>query len=252
MRKRGYGVLNYLFMGLSVVFLVCIVAFLVERLKECSVKATVLKATASLFFVILGCVALAIKPENFNYGILFIIGMVFCTVGDIWLDLKYVHKEFDEQYTFVGIGSFLVSHAFYVVGILVAYPEFVPWQIALAIFSATAIAVVERLISKKTGFEYGKLKNLTFVYSIVIMLTVTFSLNGMNAFGWLPMLGGAEMPDVLPRFVTMNIGTLVFALSDLALSIAFFKKGGNTKANVIWVHTTYYLAQFLLVISILM
>ena len=244
--------LNYLFVGLSVVFLVCVVFFLVERIKECSVKATVLKATSSLFFVVLGCVALAVKPENFKYGILFVIGMVFCAVGDIWLDLKYVHKEFDEQYTFVGIGSFLVSHAFYAGGILLAYPEYISWQIALAIFSAFAVSIIERLISKKTGFEYGKLKNLTFVYSIVIMLTVTFSLNGMNAFGWLPMLSGAEMPDVLPRFVTMFVGTLVFALSDLALSIAFFKKGGNTKANVIWVHVTYYIAQFLLVLSILM
>lgn len=244
--------LNYLFVGLSVAFLISVINFLVERLKECSVKATVLKAISSLFFVILACVALAIKPENFNYGILFIIGMVFCTVGDIWLDLKYVHKEYDEPYTFVGIGSFLISHIFYVIGILIAYPEYIPWQIALAIFSAFTIAFVERLISKKTGFEYGKLKRLTFVYSIVIMLTVTFTLNGMNAFGWLPMIGGAPMPAILPRFVTMNIGTLIFALSDLALSIAFFKQGGNTKANVIWVHISYYVAQYLLAVSILL
>lgn len=65
---------------------------------------------------------------------------------------------------------------------------------------------------------------MTFVYSIVIMLTVTFALNGVNAFGWLPVLGGAEMPQVMPRFLCMNIGTVIFALSDLALSIAFFKK----------------------------
>lgn len=244
--------LNGLFIGLSVAFLISVMVFLVERLKKCSVKATVLKATSSLFFVILACVAVLIKPENAGYGIMFIIGMVLCTIGDIWLDLKYVHKEYDEQYTFVGIGSFMVSHVFYLVGILLAYPEFIGWQVALAIFSASTIAIVERFISNKTGFEYGKFKGLTFVYSIVIMLTVTFSLNGMNAFGWLPMLGGAEMPDVLPRFVTMNVGTLIFALSDLALSIAFFKKNGNTKANVIWVHITYYLAQFLLALSILM
>lgn len=243
---------NYLFIGLSVAFLVCVAVFLVERLKKCSVKAVVLKATSSLFFVVLGCVAIAVKPENFNYGIIFVIGMVFCAVGDIWLDLKYVHKEYDEPYTFAGISSFMVSHVFYVIGILAAYPEYIPWQIALAIFSALSVSLIERLISKKTGFEYGKLKWLTFVYSIVIMLTVTFSLNGMNAFGWLPMIGGSPVPEALPRFVTMNVGTLVFALSDLALSIAFFKKDGNTKANVIWVHITYYLAQYLLVLSILM
>ena len=246
------NLLNGLFIGVSVAFLICVVVFLVERLKACSVKATVLKATSSLLFVILACVAVLIKPENSGYGMMFIIGMVLCTIGDIWLDLKYVHKEYDEQYTFVGIGSFMVSHIFYLIGILLAYPEFIGWQVALAIFSALSVSVIERLVSKKTGFEYGKFKGLTFVYSIVIMLTVTFALNAVNAFGWLPVLGGSEMPAVMPRFLCMNMGTVIFALSDLSLSIAFFRKGGNTKLNVVIIHVTYYIAQFLLALSILM
>ena len=102
--------MNGLFIGLSVVFVISIIIFLVERLKECSVKATVLKATSSLLFVVLACVAVLIKPENSGYGMMFIIGMVLCTIGDIWLDLKYVHKEYDEQYTFVGIGSFMIGY----------------------------------------------------------------------------------------------------------------------------------------------
>lgn len=244
--------LNAIFIALSVAFIVSVIAFIVVRVRQGGIKAVFLKTLSSLLFTVSACVAVLIKPENQNYGILFIIGMVFCIVGDIWLDLKYVHKDYDEPYTFIGILSFMISHIFYVTGILVAYPEYIPWQIALAIFSALFISVVERIISIKTGFEYGKFKWLTFVYSIVIMLTVTFSLNGMNAFGWLPVLGGEPMPDVLPRFVTMNIGTLIFALSDLSLSIAFFKKGGNTKLNVIIIHITYYIAQYLLTISILM
>ena len=244
--------LNVIFTGLTAVFVISIIIFLVERLKGCSVKATVLKATSSLLFVVLACVAVLIKPENSDYGMMFIIGMVLCTVGDIWLDLKYVHKEYDEQYTFVGIGSFMISHIFYLAGILLAYPEFIDWQVALAIFSALSVSVIERLVSKKTGFEYGKFKTLTFVYSVVIMLTVTFALNAVNAFGWLPVLGGAEMPAVMPRFLCMNMGTVIFALSDLSLSIAFFRKGGNTKLNVVVIHVTYYLAQFLLALSILM
>ena len=244
--------LNVIFTGLTAVFVISIIIFLVERLKGCSVKATVLKATSSLLFVVLACVAVLIKPEISGYGMMFIIGMVLCTIGDIWLDLKYVHKEYDEQYTFGGIGSFMISHIFYLAGILLAYPEFIGWQVALAIFSALSVSVIERLVSKKTGFEYGKFKTLTFVYSVVIMLTVTFALNAVNAFGWLPVLGGAEMPAVMPRFLCMNMGTVIFALSDLSLSIAFFRKGGNTKLNVVVIHVTYYLAQFLLVLSILM
>lgn len=244
--------LKGLFIALTVAFIVCVVAFLFVRIKQGGVKAVFLKTTASLLFVLCACTALSIKPENYRYGMFFLIGMVFCVIGDIWLDLKYVHKDFDEPYTFTGIASFMISHVFYVIGILAAYPEFIPWQIALAIFSALSVSVIERLISKKTGFDYGKFNVLTFVYSVVIMLTVTFALNAVNAFGWLPILGGAEMPQIMPRFLAMNMGTVIFALSDLALSIAFFKKGGNTKINVILIHVTYYVAQYLLVLSILM
>ncbi len=244
--------LNGLFVALSVAYVVCVIAFLVVRVKKTDFKAVMLKATSSLFFVIIACVALAIKPENFKYGIFLLIGMFFCVIGDIWLDLKYVHKEYDEPYTFTGIASFMVSHIFYVVGILLAYPEYIPWQIALAIFSALSVSVIERLISKKTGFEYGKLKGLTFVYSIVIMLTVTFALNAVNAFGWLPVLAGNTMPEIMPKFLCMNMGTVIFALSDLSLSIAFFRKGGNTKLNVVVIHVTYYIAQYLLALSIIL
>lgn len=244
--------LNGLFIASSVALLLCVIAFLVVRVKQCTVNGVFLKAISSLMFIVTACAAIAIKPENMRYGILFVIGMVFCAVGDIWLDLKYVHKEYDEPYTFAGIASFMISHIFYLIGILMAYPEFIGWQVALAIFSALSVSVIERLVSKKIGFDYGKLKGLTFVYSIVIMLTVTFALNGVNAFGWLPLLGGSERPDIMPRFLAMNMGTVIFALSDLSLSIAFFKKGGNTKLNVIIIHITYYIAQYLLALSILM
>lgn len=40
--------LNGLFIGISVAFLVLVIVFLAERLKQCSLKATVLKATSSL------------------------------------------------------------------------------------------------------------------------------------------------------------------------------------------------------------
>ena len=244
--------LNGLFIALTIAYVICVVAFMVVRVKRTDVKAVILKTISSLFFVIIACVALAIKPENFKYGIFILIGMIFCVVGDMWLDLKYVHKEYDEPYTFIGIFSFMVSHVFYLVAILLAYPEFITWQVALAIFSALSVSVIERLISNKTGFEYGKLKWLTFVYSIVIMLTVTFALNAVNAFGWLPVLAGAEMPEIMPKFLAMNMGTVIFALSDLSLSMAFFRKGGNTKANVVVTHITYYLAQFLLALSIIL
>ena len=109
----------------------------------------------------------------------------------------------------------------------------------------------KNILGRKKEYNYGKFNGLVFVYSIVTMFIVTLCLNARNCFVFLPMLQGADSPEFFGKFVLMTAATVLFALSDLALSIAFFKKNGNTKANVIWVHITYYLAQFLLALSIL-
>jgi hypothetical protein len=138
------------------------------------------------------------------------------------------------------------------VGILAAYPEYIGWQIALAIFSAVSVTLVVHLASKKMEFNYGKFNLLTLIYSFVTMLTVTFALNAVNAFGWLPILAGAQMPEIMPKLLCMNMGTVMFALSDLVLSFVFFKKGGNTSRNVVLNHSVYFTSQFILALSILM
>lgn len=245
-------ILNYLYYVLIVAFIVSVISFLVVRVKIGGIKALFLKTTASVLFVLSSFVALSIRPENYYYGVFIVIGLVFGMLGDIWLDLKYVHKEFDEPYTYAGMISFLVGHIFCVVGILAAYKEFVPWQIAFAVFNAVLVTVISRVLSKKTGINYGKFSLIIFVYSTVTLLTVTFSLNALNCFGILPMLNGEDTLDVLPRYATMFLGTIMFALSDLVLSFIFFKKGGNTSRNVILNHSVYFTSQFILALSILM
>ncbi len=244
--------LNIVYLALLIAFIVFVIAFLVVRVKQGGVKALFLKTISAVLFILSSFVALSIKPENYYYGVFIVIGLVFGMLGDMWLDLKFVHRDFDEPYTFAGMISFLIGHIFYVVGILAAYPEYIGWQIALAIFSAVAVTLIVRALSKKMGFDYGKFNLLTLVYSIVTMLTVTFALNAVNAFGWLPILSGAQMPEIMPKLLCMNMGTVMFALSDLVLSFVFFKKGGNTSRNVVLNHSVYFTSQFILALSILM
>ncbi len=244
--------LNIVYLALLIAFIVFVIAFLVVRVKQGGVKALFLKTISAVLFILSSFVALSIKPENYYYGVFIVIGLVFGMLGDMWLDLKFVHRDFDEPYTFAGMISFLIGHIFYVVGILAAYPEYIGWQIALAIFSAVAVTLIVRALSKKMGFDYGKFNLLTLVYSIVTMLTVTFALNAVNAFGWLPILSGSQMPEIMPKLLCMNMGTVMFALSDLVLSFVFFKKGGNTSRNVVLNHSVYFTSQFILALSILM
>lgn len=237
---------------MSAVYFLLVIAFLIVRVRQGGVKALVLKTLSSITFIILGIIALSMSFENFSYGIFIVIGLFFGMLGDIFLDLKYVHKKYDEKYTFAGMISFLIGHLFYIVGILATYIEYVLWQIAFAILCATIISAISHFSSKKAGMNYGKFEILAFIYGTVTMITVTLSLNAMNMFGWLPVINGEPTPENLPRYIVMFVGTLLFALSDLVLSFVFFKEGENKSRNVILNHTLYYTSQFVLVLSILM
>ena len=238
--------------GLIGLYVLLVVGFLVTRVREGGVKALFLKASASLTFVMCAITALLMAPENNRYGILIVIGMMFGVLGDIWLDLKYVQKEHEEAYTFAGMITFLIGHLFYIAGILSVYPEFVPWQICLAVFSAVGVTVLTRILGRNKEYNYGKVNGLVFVYSIVTMLIVTLCLNARNCFVFLPMLQGADAPEYFWKFVLMTAATVLFALSDLVLSYIYFLKDGNTSKNVVINHSLYYVAQLILALSICM
>lgn len=46
------------------------------------------------------------------------------------------------------------------------------------------------------------------------------------------------------QWILMSAGGLLFAFSGAVLSNMYFKEGGNTKANIIINHVSYYAAQF--------
>lgn len=236
----------------SVIYFLLVIAFLIVRVRQGGVKALVLKALSSITFIVLGRIALVMSFDNFSYGIFIFIGLIFGMLGDICLDLKYVHKKYDEKYTFAGMISFLIGHLFYIAGILATYKEYVLWQIVFAIFCAVVITTISHISSKKSGVEYDKFEVLSFIYGAVTMITVTLSLNAMNMFGWLPVINGEPLPENLPRHIVLFTGTVLFAFSDLVLSFVFFKKGENKSRNVILNHTLYYVSQYVLVLSIIM
>lgn len=244
--------LKTIYFALLAFFVLAVIAFLKERTKKISVQSLFLKATASLIFILSSFVVLALRPDNFFYGVFIMIGLIFGLMGDVWLDLKFVHPDYDKPYTFSGMISFLIGHIFYIVAVLMNYPQFVAWQILFAIFNAVVISLIFRLINKKQKYDFGPFSTISMIYSVITMLTVTFSLNLLNCFGVFPMLQGGEAPPEFKRYLIMFVGTLLFALSDSVLSKVYFKPGGNTNKNVVVNHLVYYSAQFILALSIFM
>ncbi len=244
--------LKIIYTGLVVIFAVFVVANIITRVKKGGIAALFVKTASSMLFVLLSVTAVSIKPENYYFGIFIVVGAIFGMVGDMLLDLRSIHREYEKTYLVSGIITFSIGHIFYIIGILSSYPKFIGWQIVLAIFSATAVTTIFRLISNKLKFNYGNLSALVLIYSVITMLTVTFSLNAMNAFGTLPMVAGEPMPEIMPRFITMFVGTTIFAISDLVLSIVYFKDDRYKKSNIALNYALYYTSQFILSLSILM
>ena len=76
--------LKGLLFGLVGLYVLLVVGFLIVRVREGGVKALILKASASLTFVMCAIVSLLIAPDNNYYGVLILIGMIFGLLGDVW------------------------------------------------------------------------------------------------------------------------------------------------------------------------
>ena len=83
--------------------------FLLEKTKRYSLKAVFLKTTTSLFFIATATVSLIAK--GYHYLSIFVaLGLFMGLLGDIWLDLKYVYKQNDAEFTYAGFISFGIGH----------------------------------------------------------------------------------------------------------------------------------------------
>ena len=79
--------------------------FLIEKIKAYSLKAVALKTIASLLFIALGAYSLS-KSNLAILPMFVVIALALGMVGDIALDLKYVFKEKDFEFTLAGFISF--------------------------------------------------------------------------------------------------------------------------------------------------
>ena len=215
--------------------------FLFEKVKAYSIKEVCLKATTSVLFIALAVYSLRQRTDLRAFPYFAIMALVCGLIGDIALDLKYVYKEKDFEYTLAGFIAFGVGHILYVTGMFL---EFYRGQSVLYIIIPLAIGVlmgpVTLLVGKLSNCEYGKIKPVAFIYAILLFSTVAtgFSL-------W--MMSGFANTGILMFF----IGGVLFAVSDLILNLTYFAEGHEQPFDLISNSVTYYAAQFIIAFSIL-
>ncbi len=163
---------------------------------------------------------------NTSAIIWFILGLLFCLGGDVFLMLP-------ERFFLPGLVSFLLGHIFYITGFGIPIPP--PGsEIAALVIAAILILV--------SGWVYVKLANgmqvsgkdrmriPVLIYTIVIALMLFLALLTLFNNEW------ALLPSIL-----VSVGALLFIISDIMNAWArFVRPLPNYR---LWIMSTYHLAQ---------
>lgn len=212
--------------------------FLLEKIRKYSVKATMIKAVTSLFFIAVSAVSLYIKGQH--YLTLFVtLGLFFGLLGDIWLDFKYVFREHEKVFTYAGFLMFLFGHAFYISGMFLEfYRGQNPLYIILPLVGGLLISVMNLFIAKPMKLDYTGYKAISFAYGFFLFGMVLSSLS-------LCIMTGFSNATLIMMFA----GGLLFTISDLILSGTYFGKGKERPVDIITNSVTYYAAQFVIALA---
>ena len=220
---------------------IALFCFLFEKVKAYSLKAVYLKTTTSMLFIILG--AYCASQSNYRIFPMFvIIGLALGMIGDICLDLKYVFKEKDFEFTIGGFVAFGLGHIAYITGMFL---EFYHGQgvlyIILPFVFGLLMGPVTMIISKFLKAEYGRIKPIAVVYAVLLfsMLACGFSMWAMSGFA-------------NTGFLMLFIGGALFATSDLILNMTYFTEGHEKPFDLISNGITYYAAQYLIAFCIML
>jgi len=247
--------MTYVFTLVGVVFLIL---FLIKRDKNGSVLATGLKTLTSLMFIVTALVAMI---ETNKYGISFIliiIGLVCGMIGDILLDLKVYFKSLTNTYnvsikdhdylTYFGMLSFGIGHIMYIISTFLLSDDLIKELIFSLIIGLALISLIMIISIKLLKMNYGKF--------LIPSICYGFLLSSFLVFMIFRIINHYSVGNLF-----LLLGSIFFILSDLVLSMTYFSKEEDYNKNGILNpesrfmistnHILYYIAQFLIALSIL-
>lgn len=217
-------------MFIIAVILELILGFTYIFYKRKNVKmARTWKTLASIGFVLLGILAYSKQPSN--YGAFILIGLILGGIGDFFLANQYCDVQRKDVYFILGLASFMFGHVAYSYAF---YPSHGIGFIQMSCF-CLGLAFVTYLLLQKMKLDFGKMK-LPVIFYCAIIYFMEF-----QALQYL-------VQSSISAYV-LNIGTLLFVLSDLILAFIYFRKMNSELMNR-WNLSCYYLAQIFIVIHL--
>lgn len=237
------------------------VSFIIKRKAVVTVDVVLRKALASILFIITAVCALIpsfapiLKLEQFDLlsskalpvalnaafaSVLFVIvGLCFGMLGDIWLDLKYAHKEGEKRYLNAGFLSFLIGHLFYSLFMFIYYKPKFGWIAFLS--GAVVVACFTAFTEDILKVKYGESKKITVTYMAVLGGTLSLAGDCMIESGFTYMS------------IIFFAGMVFFIASDALLAGIYFgndEKARTSRLSIVLNHTLYYIGQYLIAASL--
>ena len=215
------------------------ILFTVKCRKQRSVGGVFLKNATSAFFIVAAALALWANIGAYRYGLPIIVGLAFGMLGDIYLDQKWVYPDDMKKYLYAGFASFGIGHLFYIPAIYrtAGIPIRYCW---IPILFGAVVCAFTLATEKATKQNFGEFRPTVAVYGVIVA--------GMAGTSML-----AAVYTKSPAFICCAVGGVMFLISDLILSPMYFgPKEKNTPVNFFINHLTYYIAQYLLAVSIVL
>lgn len=212
--------------------------FTIRRTLNVRYSDLVLKVGASVLFVATGISAIISNPDvNITFALMVVMGGVFGVLGDVFIELKWIHKECSDTFLTFGFVTFMIQHLILVAAVFITYPMSI--VNALICFTAPIVVLIASVgLTKVFKMEMGKFKVIANAYGA--LASMTFSVGFMTMTNY-----GMELSQIL-----FFAGGISFFASDLILSQIFFVKGKCTRLRVVLNHITYYGAQILIASSL--
>ena len=188
-----------------------------------------LKGIASISVICLGLYA-SFKTNLLvsTSGIMFIIGLIFCLFGDVLLALLEFKQN--NKYNIINSGSisFALAHLFFIIAMILQISGNGLYIAFCLLFSILMVGVIY-LIQKPMKLDYNKSTPVILCYTFMLSTSLSISFASM-------IIKGFSIFSII-----MFVGFVLFFVSDLILSLIYFKE--NSKRSLYYYNLgTYYLA----------
>lgn len=200
------------------------------------------KSICSLIFVITAVVSQYFSADGFMFNTM-TAAFICSFFGDVFLHVYPKLGNVIVNYALGGV-SFLAGHVLYIVSFVNAEKAFIlPENIlAIQLVAAAVLCVAVNVLMRIFGLKLGKFSIPVVIYSFALMIMVVKAVT----LGYMLVSSGNSIISA----ITIGVGAVSFAASDIVLASDFFTGGKDIKkktANMI----LYYSGQMLLATSLL-